>query len=171
VTRGGLKEVARVGAVLVAGLLLVAAYRLHQAPQPASLTGPHGAGAGAFPRVRDEDVREKPWERATPVRSVRVKRSFPRVDNEPDMAEWPEHSWMLEDARRLETIPAPPMPDTQRVGDYTVIEHRQFKEAYYCDLALQARGQCEHVAQQEVYEQCLSLRSYYTYSRHCGYQP
>jgi len=58
------------------------------------------------------------------------------------------------------------------INGYTPQEQRAFKESYSCDLASVAREACESVkGGDEEYEQCLSLRQYYTYSRHCGYEP
>jgi hypothetical protein len=71
---------------------------------------------------------------------------------------------------------APPVAWNDRseelINGYTPQEQRAFKESYSCDLASVAREACESVkGGDEEYEQCLSLRQYYTYSRHCGYEP
>lgn len=72
---------------------------------------------------------------------------------------------------RFQVAPSQPLPSEKIVGEYTIAEHMAFKEQYYCDLAEQARAQCEIHLDEDNYKKCLSLRSYYTYSRHCGYQP
>jgi len=57
-------------------------------------------------------------------------------------------------------------------GTYTEEEYAQFKEDYNCELAINARAQCETIDRgPDGLEQCLKLSQYYTYSRHCGEQP
>lgn len=57
-------------------------------------------------------------------------------------------------------------------GIYSAEEYAQFKEDYNCELAINARAQCETVDRgPDGLERCLKLSQYYTYSRHCGEQP
>jgi hypothetical protein len=65
-----------------------------------------------------------------------------------------------------------PASGPRLIGGYTESEHQAFKEGYYCDLARAAREACAAGSGgAEAYDRCLALQSYYTYSRHCGYQP
>ncbi len=58
------------------------------------------------------------------------------------------------------------------IGDYTAEDLQRFKKHYSCDLAREARESCEiGYADPHAYDRCLSLRQYYSYSRHCGFQP
>ncbi len=51
-------------------------------------------------------------------------------------------------------------------------DHQVLKEDFFCDLALTARENCELQPRDELaMELCLKMSSYYTNSRHCGYQP
>lgn len=54
-------------------------------------------------------------------------------------------------------------------GFYSEDEYAGFKEDYNCELARNARTQCEAVDRgPDGLEQCLKLSQYYTYTRHCG---
>jgi hypothetical protein len=51
-------------------------------------------------------------------------------------------------------------------------DHKVLKEDFFCELALTARENCELQPRDELaMELCLKMSSYYTNSRHCGYQP
>jgi len=51
-------------------------------------------------------------------------------------------------------------------------QYQVMKEDYFCDLAATARENCElQQRSEEAMEICLKMGSYYTNSRHCGYQP
>ena len=93
------------------------------------------------------------------------------ADPVPDSLEPTDDSVEAAWEARFRTVPRQPLAEDRRVGDYTISEHRVFKEQYYCELAVQAREQCQAAADDDSYRRCLSLRSYHTYSRHCGYQP
>ena len=57
-------------------------------------------------------------------------------------------------------------------GVYSDEQYDQFKEDYNCELAENAKAQCEAVDRgSDGLEKCLKLSQYYTYSRHCGEQP
>ncbi|MET0070099.1 MAG: hypothetical protein ABW096_08655 [Candidatus Thiodiazotropha sp.] len=101
----------------------------------------------------------------TPDRKTIPKSS--RIQGQDNSGNSAESAW----SKRFQVTPARPLPGAKVVGDYTIAEHMKFKEEYYCDLAIQAREQCEGHPDEGTYKQCLSLRSYYTYSRHCGHQP
>lgn len=58
------------------------------------------------------------------------------------------------------------------IGEMTASDLQVMKESYSCDLARTARRDCDTAYENpSTHEMCLSLRQYYTYSRHCGYQP
>lgn len=58
------------------------------------------------------------------------------------------------------------------IENYTAEDLQAFKENYACDLAREARESCDTAyAEPDAYDRCLSLRQYFSYSRHCGYQP
>ncbi|PUB76281.1 MAG: hypothetical protein DBP03_04780 [gamma proteobacterium symbiont of Ctena orbiculata] len=119
-------------------------------------------------KIKHQTGQEKSQTPAVSATAVSLSRSKSIVTQaQPQRVERAETTW--EDRFRI--IPSQPLPDEKTVGDYTIAEHMVFKEQYYCDLAEQARAQCESHPDESSYKRCLSLRSYFTYSRHCGYQP
>jgi len=150
----------RAGILLIACGLLVLQFLNNQGPDsPAKTPSPAKAGIVEQEIGKTSVDLSGPGKRAVAhdVMAVGPAREGPD----------PESAW----GQRFQTFPEPPLADDEMVGEYTVAEHRQFKEEYYCDLAVQAREQCEGLQDTRAYEHCLSLRSYYTYGRHCEYLP